>query len=97
MLDGDPANLFVGFPVYDRGAMIVEGTREIIGESRFRALIRTLMSEFRYGNISSPRASSPRSKQASGFGGARLALLDQFLEQWIYGETKPTILPEDFS
>ena len=27
----------------------------------------------------------------------RLALLDQFLEQWIYGETKPTILPEDFS
>jgi hypothetical protein len=36
-------------------------------------------------------------KEASGFGGARLALLDRFLEQWIYGETKPTILPEDFS
>ena len=96
VLDGDPANLFAGFPVYDRGAMIVQGTREIIGEPRFRALIRTLMSEFRYGNISS-RGFIAEVKHASGFGGARLALLSQFLEQWIYGETKPTILPEDFS
>ena len=96
MLDGDPANLFVGFPVYDRGAMIVQGTREIIGESRFRALIRTLMTDYRYGNISS-RGFIAEVKEASGFGGARLALLDQFLEQWIYGETKPTIVPDDFS
>ena len=96
VLDGDPANLFTGFPVYDRGAMVVEGTRQILGEPRFRALIRTLMSEFRYGNISS-RGFIAEVKQASGFSGPRLALLDQFLEQWIYGETKPTILPEDFS
>ena len=96
VLDGDPANLFVGFPVYDRGAMIVQGTREIIGEPRFRALIRVLMTDYRYGNISS-RQFIAEVKRVSGFGGARLALLDQFLEQWIYGETKPTILPEDFS
>ena len=96
VLDGNPANLFLGFPVYDRGAMIVEGTRQIIGPVRFRALIRELMTDYRYGNISS-RGFIAEVKEASGFGGARLALLDQFLEQWIYGETKPTILPEDFS
>ena len=33
VLDGDPANLFTGFPVYDRGAMIIEGTRQIIGRA----------------------------------------------------------------
>ncbi len=96
VLDGDPANLFTGFPVYDRGAMIIEGTQQIIGEPRFRALIGTLLSDYRYGNISS-RQFIAEVKDASGFGGARRALLDQFLEQWIYGETKPTILPEDFS
>ena len=32
----------------------------------------------------------------SGFSGADLDLLDDFYEQWLYGEVKPTILPEDF-
>ena len=91
-----PCYLFAGFPVYDRGAMLVEGTRQIIDPVRFRALIRELMTDYRYGNISS-RGFIAEVREASGFSGARLALLDQFLEQWIYGETKPTILPEDFS
>ena len=72
--------------------MVVEGTRQIIGQVRFRALIRELMTDYRYGNISS-RGFIAEVREASGFSGARLALLDQFLEQWIYGETKPTILP----
>ena len=54
------------------------------------------MTDYSYGNISS-RGFIVEVREASGFGGARLALLDRFLEQWIYGETKPTILPEDFS
>ena len=95
VLDGDPANLFAGFPVYDRGAMVVEGVRQIIGEGRFRALIGTLLRDHRYGNIST-RGFIAEVKDASGFGGSRLALLDQFLEQFLYGTTKPTVTPDSF-
>jgi hypothetical protein len=35
-------------------------------------------------------------KELSGLTGADLALLDDYFRQWLYGETKPTILPEDF-
>ena len=35
--------------------------------------------------------------QASGFSGAKLVLLDQYFQQWLYGVTKPTIVPTDFS
>ncbi len=53
VLDGDPVNLFAGFPVYDRGAMVVQGTREIIGEAAFDDADRAACSrDFRYGNIS---------------------------------------------
>ena len=30
------------------------------------------------------------------FGGAQLDLLDEFFQQWLYGEVNPTMLPEDF-
>ena len=76
--------------------MIVEGTRQIIGPVRFRALIRELDDRLSLRQHQLARLHH-RGEGASGFSGARLALLDQFLEQWIYGETKPTILPEDFS
>jgi hypothetical protein len=36
-------------------------------------------------------------KDASGFSGAKLALLDDYFQQRRYGETRPTILPEDFA
>ena len=96
MLDGDPANLFAGFPVYDRGAMIVEGTRQIIGRAALPGADRDADDRLPLRQHQLARLHR-RGQGASGFGGARLALLDQFLEQWIYGETKPTILPEDFS
>ena len=35
-------------------------------------------------------------EELSGFTGAELELLDQYFQEWLYGETKPTILPEDF-
>ena len=46
---------------------------------------------------SAPRSSSTSAKERSGFTGAKLELLDEYFQQWLYGETKPTILPEDFS
>jgi len=96
ILDGDPANLFAFFPTYQRGAMTVEAYREIVGDQRFFAFARKLMRKHRHDNIST-RTFIAEAKQASGLGGAKLALLDDFFEQWLYGTVKPTILPADFS
>ena len=95
MLDGNPENLFATFPTYERGAMVVQATREIIGPDAFGTLIDRLMTDYRYGNISTQEFIA-LAEQVSGFSGANLDLLDDFYEQWLYGEVKPTILPEDF-
>jgi hypothetical protein len=39
-LDGDPANLFASFPTNERGAMTVQGDREIVGDDVFFAFAR---------------------------------------------------------
>jgi aminopeptidase N len=96
ILDGDPASLFAFFPTYQRGAMTVEGYREIVGDQRFFAFARGLMSDHRHGNISTATFIA-EAEQASGLTGAELDLLDQYFQQWLYGESKPTILPDDFA
>ena len=96
ILDGDPASLFSFFPTYQRGAMTVEGYREIVGDQRFFDFARGLMSNHRHGNISTATFIA-EAKQASGLTGAELDLLDQYFQQWLYGEAKPTILPGDFA
>ena len=95
-LDGDPANMFENDPVYDRGAMVVQATREILGPSGFADLISAFLQGHRYGNVSTQEFIAT-AKEISGFTGAKLALLDQFYEQWLYGTTRPTILPDDFA
>lgn len=95
VLDGDPANLFHFFPTYQRGAMTLQGYREIVGDDRFFEFARELLTTFAYGNVSTEEFIET-AKAVSGFTGADLALLDDYFQQWLYGETKPTILPEDF-
>jgi aminopeptidase N len=95
ILDGDPANLFLSFPTYDRGAMTVQGYREIVGDATFFAFAKGLLEEFAYDNVSTEEFIE-EAKDASGFDGAKLDLLDEYFQQWLYGEEKPTILPEDF-
>jgi aminopeptidase N len=95
VLDGDPANLFHFFPTYQRGAMTLQGYKEIVGDDRFFAFARELLTTFAYGNVSTEELIE-KAKAISGFSGAELALLDDYFQQWLYGETKPTILPEDF-
>jgi aminopeptidase N len=96
ILDGDPANLFAFFPTYQRGAMTIQAYREIVGDQTFFDFAGGLLEEFAYGNVSTEEFIE-EAKDASGLGGAQLDLLDEFFQQWLYGETKPTILPEDFS
>ena len=84
------------FPTYERGAMTLQGYREIVGDAKFFALANDLLDEYRYGNISTQEFIA-EAKKASGLKGAKLNLLDQYFQQWLYGETKPTILPENFA
>jgi aminopeptidase N len=95
VLDRDPANLFLDFPTYDRAAMTLEGLREIVGDETFFELARALQVELRYGNISTAQFID-FAKQHSGLSGERLDLLDDYFQQWLYLETRPTLLPEDF-
>jgi aminopeptidase N len=96
VLDGDPANLFHFFPTYERGAMTIEGYRQIVGDDTFFEFAQGLLEEYAYGNVSTEEFIE-EAKAASGFSGAELDLLDDYFQQWLYGETKPTILPGDFS
>jgi hypothetical protein len=95
VLNNNPALLFSTFPVYTRGAMTLEGYREIVGSASFDAFARSLQSELAFGNISTAGFIA-RAKAASGFTGAQLQLLDTYLQQWLYGTTKPTLTPDDF-
>ena len=95
VLDGDPANLFNFFPTYQRGAMTVQGYREIVGHGAFVEVARAIQQEFAHGNISTAEFIA-FALQFSGLDGVELDLLEDYFQQWLYGETKPTILPEHF-
>lgn len=95
VLGRDPVNLFRHFSTYLRGAMALQGYREIVGDARFFALARTIQTERRHGNISTAEFIA-FAKRHSGLTGNALDLLDDYFEEWLYGESKPTILPERF-
>lgn len=90
------ANLFNGFSVYDRpGAMII-GYRLIVGETTFYEWAKGLQDDFRYGNISEEQFVQA-ALDASGLSGSQLTQLDEYFEQWLHSDTKPTITPDDFA
>ena len=47
VLDGDPANLFLSFPTYDRGAMTIQGYREIVGDATFFRFVQLMTQPLR--------------------------------------------------
>jgi hypothetical protein len=95
VLDGDPANVFAFFPTYQRGAMTVQGYREIIGDNAFFRFTKELASRFEHDNIST-REFIAFAVARSGLKPADRTLLRDYFEQWLYGEKKPTILPDSF-
>ena len=70
VLDGDPANLFDGFAVYERTGAMFEGFRQIIGDKRFFAFAREL-AEASVRTIS--RGAFVARRAASGLGRAAKA------------------------
>ena len=96
VLDGDPANMFLNFPTYTRGAMTIQGYREIVEDEVFFEFVQAIQEDFAYGNISTEEFIE-YALDFSGFSGSDLTLLNDYFQQWLYGETKPTILPESFA
>jgi hypothetical protein len=94
-LDGDPANLFAHFPVYVRSAMTLQGYREIIGPTAFAAFAKRLQDEYAYDNISTEEFVDEALAE-SGFSGTQLDLLEQYFDEWLYGETQPNVMPDAF-
>ena len=95
VLDGDPANLFVRFPVYDRPAMMLQGYREIVTHPKFLELAGRLQTDFGHGNISTQEFID-LAIEVSDFSGADRDRLADYFQEWLYGETKPTITPDNF-
>jgi hypothetical protein len=92
-------NLFDRFPVYDRPAAMIEGLREIIGESSFQALIKAWQTNYRYGNADTAAFIALAKQVAadkSGFEASNLGKLDAYFQQWLFGTTKPTLNPTSF-
>ena len=95
VLDNDPALMFSTFPTYTRGAMTLEGFREIVGEAAFDDFARSLQTKYAYDNISTQEFIA-EALTASGFADAQRELLDDYFQQWLYGTTKPALTPDDF-
>jgi aminopeptidase N len=91
----EPEELFSTFPVYTRGAMTLEGYRQIIGDDAFFAFSEKLAQQFADDNISTEEFIDFALAE-SGLSGADLQLLDDYFQQWLYGSTKPDITAEDF-
>jgi hypothetical protein len=94
-LGGNPQNLFDGAATYERPGAMIQGLRLIFGDAEFFDFARSLQSGFAHQNISTQEFIA-EAKAASGFTGPQLQLLDDYLQQWLYGTVKPTITPDDF-
>lgn len=94
---GGPENLFAGFPVYDRPGAMIEGFRQILGDDdAFFEFARGLQDTYGYATITEEQFITA-AEQASGFSGAQLLLLDDYFQQWLHADSKPTITPDDFA
>ena len=93
------ANLFDTFPVYTRGAMTLEGLRQILGEDAFFALAKAWVAENRYGNAGTADfiALTKRiAAERAGFESSNLAKLDTYFQQWLFTAGKPAMTPATF-
>ena len=93
-------NLFNTFPVYTRGAMTIEGLRQILGDDAFFALaLKTWMTEHRYGNAGTADFIALAKRIAARQGGLRGLEPRQaghVLPAVAYTPSKPTMTPTTF-
>ena len=85
-LDGDPANLFLFFPTYVRGAMTIEGYRQIVGDDAFFRLGQAIQSRFAFDNVSTAEFIAVGGATARASAAPTRALLRDYFQQWLYGK-----------
>ncbi len=94
-----PADLFDFFPVYTRPALMLEGYRQIVGDTAFFHFQRLMLTEHGYGGISIAEFTALAKRAAQergGFEASNLAKLDKYFQQWLFGTTKPALNPTSF-
>lgn len=91
----DPANLFEEFPTYTRAGMMIEGYRQIVGDAIFFDFAKQIQVDFAHSTIGASDFTE-LALLKSGFGGAELTLLEDYFDQWLFGTTKPTVVPGSF-
>jgi aminopeptidase N len=96
---GSAENLFNTMPVYNRPAAMLEGYRQIVGDTAFFALQKAIVTEHAYSTITGDQfiALAKRiAAEKAGFEASNLAKLDAYFQQWLFGTVKPTLNPTTF-
>jgi hypothetical protein len=83
------AELFNFEAMYLRGAMTLEGLRQIVGEPTFLGIMRAWATEHRHGTAATPDFVALAERESG-------VELSAYFEDWLYKSGKPTITPDDF-
>jgi hypothetical protein len=75
---------------YTRGAMTLEGLRQIVGDATFFQIMRQWESENRYGNVTTADFTA-LAERVSG------RELTPYFQDWLYESGKPSITPANYS
>jgi aminopeptidase N len=89
----DGAELFDSDAMYERGAMTLAALRQILGDTKFFAIMRTWATTHRYGNVQTSEFIA-LVKQESG---KPVGRVDEFFQEWLYKSAKPTITYKTFN
>ena len=96
---GTAVQLFNTMSVYNRPAAMIEGYRQIVGDTAFFAFQKAIVTEHEHGLITGDQfvALAKRiAAEKAGFAGSNLTKLDAYFQQWLYGTVKPTLNPTTF-
>ena len=96
---GSAENLFHTMPVYDRPGAMLEGYRQIVGDTAFFAFQKALVTQFEHSVITGDQfvaLAKQIAAEKGGFTGSNLTKLDAYFQQWLYGTVKPTLNPTTF-
>lgn len=94
-LNNDPEYLFSTFQTYTRPGMMIEGYRQIVGETKFSDFAKKLSTDFAYSTINAQQFIDTAVTVAD-FGPVQEAALEDYFQQWLFLAGKPTSIPSNF-
>ena len=75
--------------------MMLEGYRQIVGDTKFFDFAKALQTNFAHSTVNANDVTS-LALSNSGFSGAELTLLGDYFQQWLFSTDRPTIIPSSF-